>query len=96
MKGLTGWILLFFQYTGSNGDKISSMIRYCNGKDIFIEIRGDVVCAGLKTLGNSIVEICTEEKVRDILDFKHFKTDTCTSSWMCTAGYGPTSLEGGG
>ena len=94
MKELTKSFFFIFQYDGGNADKISSMVSYGddnNGKAIYIEIRGDVVCAGLKTLGNSVVEICTEEKVNNILDIKHFKA--ATSCLVRMAGCRPTSPE---
>ena len=54
------------QYDGSEESRISSLISYCDaekGRSLFIEIRGDVICAGLKTVGNDIVEICTTVQV---------------------------------
>ena len=54
------------QYDGDDKNRKSSLISYCDAKksrSLFIEIRGDVICAGLKTVDNDIVEICTTVKV---------------------------------
>ena len=61
------YLVYVFQYAGDDADKLAGLVSYCdmtNGRAMFIEIRGNIVCAGLKTLEHNIASNCTERTVR--------------------------------